>query len=214
MSTERRPIPMGRVEAFSDGVYAIVITLLVLELAVPEDSRRLVEDLLEGWPAFLGYLISFVFIGASWISHTKLTPSLSACDDLFVGLNLLKLLFVSFLPFTSSLLATHLGDDAQGVAAVVFGANLTLATAMSAVLYGFAARNEQLLRDGERPHLQARTRELWHSAALLLAATAVAAFFPGVAVGFYLAISALMLVRPLVRWSGLGRRTRRERNVR
>lgn len=208
MSREHRAIPMSRVEAFSDGVYAIVITLLVLELAVPESPDRLLEELIDAWPAFLGYLVSFVFIGASWVSNTKLTPSMTACDDLFIGLNLLKLLFVSFLPFASSLLARHLEDDAQRVAAVVFGANLTLATAMSIALYGCAIRSEHLLRDGERPYLQARVAELWHSALLLAAATVVGGFFPGVAVGIYLAISALMLIRPLFRWRGLLWRTR------
>lgn len=199
MSRQFRALPTNRIEAFSDGVYAIVITLLVLELGVPESSGHLLADLSQEWPSFLGYLVSFVFIGASWISHARLTRSLSTCDDVFMGLNLLKLFCVSFLPFTTSLMANTLSDVGQRPAAVFFGLNLTLASAMSIVLSGYASRTTNILQEGERPELQAFLREQWPFTLMLVCSTVVGAFLPTVAVILFLAVAALMLFRPFVR---------------
>ncbi|MBX7432797.1 DUF1211 domain-containing protein [Mycobacterium sp. Y57] len=192
-------LPTGRLEAFSDGVYAIVITLLVLELDVPASPDRLLSALAENWPSFLGYLVSFAFIGASWVAHVKLTRCMSACDDVFVGLNLIKLLFVSFLPFTTSLMANHLTGAGQRPAAVLFGLNLVMANAMLTVLAAYSLRAKGLAEPERRADLRRLVRTQWPSTVLLVAATVVAAFFPAAAVIFYLAISALMLIRPLVR---------------
>ncbi|MBX7435426.1 DUF1211 domain-containing protein [Mycobacterium sp. Y57] len=199
MSRNPRLLPTTRVEAFSDGVYAIAVTLLVLELGVPESSERLLEKLADDWPSFLGYLVSFSFIGGSWVAHVKLTRSLSAVDDVFVGLNLLKLLFVSFLPFTTSVMANHVADASQRPAAVLFGLNLTLASAMSLVLSGYAIRVQTLVREGEHLELRRHLRERWPFFVMLGLSTVVGAFLPVVAVIFYLAISAFMLIRPLLR---------------
>ncbi len=199
MSRQFRTLPIGRVEAFSDGVYAIVITLLVLELALPESSGHLLSELAQEWPSFLAYLVSFVFIGASWISHVRLTRSLSACDDVFLGLNLLKLLFVSFLPFTTSLLANHLSDVGQRPAAVLFGLNLTFASVMSLVLCGYASRTDAILQKDEGPALRAFLKEQWPYTVMLAGTTVVGAFQPTPAAVLFLAVAALMLFRPIVR---------------
>ncbi|MGV9950265.1 TMEM175 family protein, partial [Rhodococcus aetherivorans] len=66
-------MPTTRLDAFSDGVFAIVITLLVLELDVPDSAARLLEDLRAEWPSFLGYLVSFAFIGGVWVARSNLT---------------------------------------------------------------------------------------------------------------------------------------------
>jgi hypothetical protein len=90
----------GRMEAFSDGVFAIAVTLLVLEIAVPAGSG---DDLLgalgDQWPSYLGYLVSFATIGAVWFAHTVITEYLDHADSVLIRLNLLLLLVVSFLPF-------------------------------------------------------------------------------------------------------------------
>ncbi|MCH9666841.1 MAG: DUF1211 domain-containing protein [Actinomycetia bacterium] len=202
MSRTSRPLPTSRIEAFSDGVYAIVITLLVLDLGVPESSDRLLSDLSQEWPSFLGYLVSFVFIGSSWISHVKLTRSMSTCDDPFIGLNLLKLLFVSFLPFTTSLMADHLTDVGQRPAVVLFGLNLTLASAMNVVLAGYASRTESILREGERPELQRFLRSRWPYTVMFGLSTAAGAFLPTIAVILYLAVAAVQLFTAIVRRCG------------
>ena len=111
--------PLDRFNAFSDGVFAIVITLLVLELPVPPSTEPILPALAESWPDFLGYLISFAFIGGIWISHAGLTRYLRRGDVVSFRLNLVLLLFVSLLPFSTHLMVAHMhGADASMAVAI------------------------------------------------------------------------------------------------
>ena len=96
-----------RLEAFSDGVFAIAITLLVLDLSLPRHGPPL-ERVLHAWPSFLAYVVSFLTIGAAWLGHTALTDRLMRADHIFLRLNLLLLLAVAFLPFPTRLVANEL----------------------------------------------------------------------------------------------------------
>lgn len=118
----------GRLEAFSDGVFAIAITLLVLEISVPPDaSDDLLGAFFDQWPSYLAYLVSFATIGVTWLRHTAITHYLHGVDTSVVRLNLLLLLFVSFLPFPTRLVAEHIREDAaERVAATLLGINLLL----------------------------------------------------------------------------------------
>ena len=94
----------NRLEAFSDGVFAIAITLLVLEIAVPAiEEIHSSTDALRGigheWPVYLAYFVSFMTIGAVWIEHSALVDVLDHIDGVFMRLNLVLLLFCAFLPF-------------------------------------------------------------------------------------------------------------------
>src|SRR5947209_6090748 len=83
-----------------DGVFAIAITLLVLEISVPDNAGDdLLHAFLSAWPSYLAYVVSFATIGATWLSHSTITEYLEEVDPVFVRLNLLLLLVVSFLPF-------------------------------------------------------------------------------------------------------------------
>lgn len=207
-AVEGRLLPKGRLEAFSDGVFAIVITLLVLELDVPPAGARLWEELLHGWPAYLSYIVSFAFIGGSWIAHSNMTRFIKAADAGLMGLNLLLLLFVSFLPFTTSLMATHLTDTGQHLAVVLFGANLTLGAGLLNVLVRYSARSAGLAADDvAEEELAAFEKERRLALALLVVATVVAVFLPVVALVVFLLISVLLLVEPLFH----ARRMRRAR---
>ena len=105
-------------EAFSDGVLAIAITLLVLDLALRPPGSPL-EQFLRDWPSYLVYLVSFLTIGAAWIAHNSLTGDLDHIDRIFLRLNLLFLLSVSFLPFPTRIVGDALekGTSWQRVAA-------------------------------------------------------------------------------------------------
>ncbi len=111
-SGERAPgLRTGRLEAFSDGVFAIAITLLVLEIAVPAGSDEdLVDALVEMWPTCLAYLVSFSTIGAVWFGHTVITEYLDHADSVLIRLNLLLLLVVSFHSFPTKLLADYTNE--------------------------------------------------------------------------------------------------------
>jgi uncharacterized membrane protein len=190
-------MPTTRLEAFSDGVFAIVITLLVLDLKVPESPDRLLGQLADEWPFFLGYLVSFAFIGGVWIAHTGLTRLLDAADAVFLGLNLILLLFVSFLPFTTKLLTTHMVDAGQRVAVVMFGANLTLAGLMSSLLVSYVARAHELSGGFDPADLAWLVRQRWAGVALTTLSTVISALLPKAAAVFYLVLSLLLIVQPL-----------------
>ena len=192
-------LPATRLEAFSDGVFAIAITLLILNLRVPDSSDRLINQLAAEWPSFLGYLVSFSFIGGSWLAHTALTHLLRVTDGVFLSLNLLLLLSVSFLPFTTSLLTKHLTGTAEHVAVVLFGINLTLGTLVSSVMISYVARTDELKSDVDPAKVAWLERQRWMTAALFALSTALSAFLPKLAVGFYLLFSLLLIAQPMWR---------------
>ena len=92
-------LPLDRFNAFSDGVFAIAITLLALEIKVPHEGVPLLPALREQWPEFLGYYISFAFIGGIWITHSERDEVHEARGHCRFTLNLVLLLFVGLLPF-------------------------------------------------------------------------------------------------------------------
>src|SRR5258708_19086807 len=96
-----RLLPTGRLEAFSDGVFAIAIPLLVLELHVPAGHEPLVKGLEHEWPRYLGYFVSFAFIGGGGVAHSHLTRVINAADPDPMRLYLMLFLFLSFLPLAT-----------------------------------------------------------------------------------------------------------------
>ena len=186
----------GRLEAFSDGVFAIAITLLILEIAVPAGSG---DDLLGAlgdlWPSYLAYLVSFSTIGAVWFGHTVITEYLDHADSVLVRLNLLLLLLVSFLPFPTKLLAEYTGEvEAERVAATAYGINLLLAMVMVSVLWRYAV-HEQLVRpDLADDDVKTLTKRLTPTLGIYVAMIVVGLFVPVVAVLGYLALAIFILV--------------------
>lgn len=210
-----RLLPSSRLEAFSDGVFAIAITLLVLELHVPTGRQSLAQALGHEWPRYLGYLVSFAFIGGVWIAHSNMTRFIKAADPTLMRLNLTLLLFVSFLPFTTAIVATHLfatflplsrdtilhpGTPSERIAVVLFGLNLTLAAFMVYRVIRYAARTPGMAADDvAEEELQAFSRERRVGALFQGGATVLGVFVPVVAIVFYLAVSVVFIVEPLRR---------------
>jgi uncharacterized membrane protein len=154
-ATQRRAttLPLDRFNAFSDGVFAIAITLLVLEIAVPPLSAPLLPALLELWPDFLGYLISFCYIGGFWISHASLTHLMKRGDSVAYGLNLLALIFIGLLLFSTRLMVTHLHGPEVSIATFVYGLHVLFAFLAGSLLMFYVARQPHLLVDeiADRP---------------------------------------------------------------
>ncbi len=136
----------GRLEAFSDGVFAIAITLLVIEIAVPERAGGgLLSALFHERPVFLAYFIAFMSIGIVWIEHSALTEALERVNAGFLRLNLLLLLLVAFLPFPARVMEAYLSmvDTESGgerTAVAFFGIILFLMSLMLIVLGKYAER--------------------------------------------------------------------------
>jgi uncharacterized membrane protein len=106
-------VETSRLETFSDGVFAIAITLLILAIAVPPPGTALGRELLGLWPSYLAYGVSFLVIGAIWINHHALFRHIVRADGMLLLLNLLQLMAIAFLPFPTAVLAQafHRGAD-------------------------------------------------------------------------------------------------------
>jgi TMEM175 potassium channel family protein len=117
----------NRLEAFSDGVFAVAITLLVLEIHVP-GGENLWHDLKEEWPSFAAFAVSFWVIGIIWVNHHGVVDHLKRADRPVLYLNLLVLMTVVFIPFSTALMADHLksGADEKVAALVYSGAFLVM----------------------------------------------------------------------------------------
>jgi TMEM175 potassium channel family protein len=138
----------SRLEAFSDGVFAIAATLLVLELRVPTDSPDLARALLDLWPAYAAYLISFLTIGIIWVNHHTLLEHCRRADRRFLYLNLLLLVAVGIVPFPTALVGQYILSDTGATAAlVVYGLGAVLiAVAFSGVFF-YATADHRLIGD-------------------------------------------------------------------
>jgi uncharacterized membrane protein len=136
----------SRLEAFSDGVFAIAITLLILDVHVPEPGKgRLAHELLAQWPSYAAYIISFMTIGIIWINHHVAFSRLREVDHSILIWNLLLLMTVSVLPFTTSLMAAYLKESGgESVAAAVYGASFVL----MGIVFGATNRHLLLRRRG------------------------------------------------------------------
>jgi uncharacterized membrane protein len=116
---------VARIAAFSDGVFAIAITLLALQLDVPaRDSVDVWASLQSLWPSFLSFAISFAVIGAYWVAHHRLYSVIDRYDARLLWLNLLSLFFIVIMPFSTSLVGEHGNQD---VSVVVYALTVALA---------------------------------------------------------------------------------------
>ena len=193
-------MPLDRFNAFTDGVLAIVITLLVLELSVPAIEDRLLPALAENWHEFLGYVISFVFVGAIWIAHAGMTKLMREADITTYGINLLMLLFVGVLPFSTTLMVTHLRGPDVSAAVMIYGVNLLLASVTQSLLMFYIARDRSLVHDHiADATLEAKVRQRWVAIALNIMAIGIALVVPLAAVGLYLMATLVGLLLPIVR---------------
>src|SRR5215216_2344432 len=193
-----RVVRLSRMEAFSDGVFAIAITLLVLELSVPEGSEgQLLSAVLSLWPSYLAYLVSFATIGATWLGHNTITHYMHGANTAFLRLNLALLLLVSFLPFPTKLLAENLGSrDDEKVAATIYGITLLGAMLLLSLLWLQALRANLIHPDMGDEEIKLLTARLRPSLALYLVLIVVGLFTPLVATIGYLVI-AFFLIFPL-----------------
>lgn len=142
-----------RVEGFSDGFFAIVITLLVIDLRLPEDSTLpLSQQLQDLWPVAAAYLISFLNIYILWVAHHELMRIATRADTSFLYLNGLLLLGVAVMPFSTALLADHFtGDDAR-IAAAVFTGVLAWAALWLNLLWRYLAMDAARLMPSVSAH--------------------------------------------------------------
>jgi len=151
-----------RVEAFSDGVFAVAITLLVLNLQVPQlaatvVSRELLPRLFELWPKLLLYLLSFVIVGIYWVAHHNTFNYIKRSDRILLWLNLLLLLCIVFIPFPTALIGQY---PEQQISVVIYGGTLVITGLVLQLLWWYATSNHRLVdRDIDPQLVQRATRK-------------------------------------------------------
>jgi len=143
----------SRVEAFSDGVFAVAITLLVLQFTVPEvGSGRLFATVLSQWPQLVTYIATFLTVGVVWINHHTIFRNLRAVDRTIQFINLILLMTVVLLPYPTALLGRYLNSGQNGsVAAAFYAVVMTLMSVAFLALVAWALTHRELLR----PELEA-----------------------------------------------------------
>ena len=151
-----------RLEAFSDGVIAIAITVRVLEIRVPEGAESasaLWNALRDLWPAYLGYLISFATIGIMWANHHTIFRLISRTNHYLILTNLLFLLCLAFIPFPTALLTHTLGHPGERVGIIVYSGTFLVTALAYNLLWRYAASHAaDLMPDATPQAVQSITR--------------------------------------------------------
>ena len=186
----------SRLEAFSDGVIAVAITLLALDLTVEGPGHGpLIDQLYDKWPAFLAYLISFFMIGIIWVNHHALVRSITKVDRLLLFLNLVLLLFVVLIPFATATEASyfpHNDKDAQLAMVLYAGVFLGMSVGFGAI-FEWTLHGERVYQPVPRErHWAARARFV--GGGLVYVVAIIVATFNAVASFVLIALAAVYYI--------------------
>jgi uncharacterized membrane protein len=141
-------VTKNRLEAFSDGVFAIAITLLVIDIRPPHArGDELAHALRLQWPSYIAYATSFLVIGVMWLNHHRMIDPVQVADTPLLLLNLHLLLWTALIPFPTAVVAEHLSGDPTGArtAMALYGGVILGAAIAFVCLYGWITRDEHIL---------------------------------------------------------------------
>jgi len=145
----------GRIEAFSDGVFAVAITLLVLNIQPPHDMLSKDSELLgylrDQLPFYLAFVTSFATIGIMWVNHHRLYTHIKRSDNTLLILNLLLLLVIVFIPFPTALMADYIVRPDLHVAAVLYAGTFLLMAICFNLIWQYASHKNRLLDEKSDP---------------------------------------------------------------
>jgi uncharacterized membrane protein len=188
----------ARTETFSDGVFAIAITLLVLDINIPTDELpHLGNAILHAWPDYLGYVTSFLTIGGVWLTHHAIFRRLRRADARIMRLNLLLLMAVAFLPFPTRLMTEAVRNThAERTAVIFYGSSLLVISIIFAALWSAATKDKALLKpEVTDEDIAAVTRASRPNIGFYATATVLAIPAPRGAVFMYFVIAIISVVR-------------------
>jgi uncharacterized membrane protein len=178
----------ARLEAFSDGVFAIAITLLILEIDIGGGEGALTERLLRAWPSYLAYVLSFVMIGVMWANHHAIFRLIERTTHGLLVTNLLLLMMVAFLPFPTNVLADNIRAGAdiafadRRAAAVFYSATFVGISIFFNVMWQVASRGNRLIHKGAEDAAAEITKGYQYGVPMYLATTLVALWNPTISV--------------------------------
>jgi uncharacterized membrane protein len=193
-------VETNRVEAFSDGVFAIAITLLILAVGVDQAraSGSLSHQLIHLWPAYIAYAVSFLTVGIMWINHHQIFRHFARADRVLLLLNILLLMLISFTPFPTRVVAefAHTESDRRA-AALLYGINFTLTAILFLAVWFYGSR--KLLRpDADLREVSGITRSYLPGAPLYGTATLLAFVSPIASLIMFAAIAAFYAISSAV----------------
>jgi len=150
----------NRLEALTDGIFAIVMTLLVLDLSITGISQSSVQTelpqrLFESWPKFLSYVMSFIILGMIWISHHRMFHYIKRANPMLMWINILFLMFVALVPFSTRLIGDYLWTQ---VPFVVYGINMSLIFVVRLALWNYASGKFRLVDSSINPSVIKRLK--------------------------------------------------------
>jgi uncharacterized membrane protein len=192
----------ARIEAFSDGVFAIAITLLIIEVRVPshETAGALGHELLRLWPSYLAYLTSFLTIGVMWVNHHHVFSYIGRADRTLMFLNTLLLMLIAFVPFPTAVLAQFLRTDGARAGAVLYGATMTVTAILFFVWWRYISAERRLIAEHVPDEEVADITKAYTPGTLLYGTATLLAFAsPWVSAALYLLI-AIFYALPLAQW--------------
>jgi len=187
----------GRLEAFSDGVFAVAITLLILNIQVPHlnPGQDLAAVLGTQWPSYAAYILSFVTVGITWINHHQMFQMIHKTDHTLLVLNLLLLMTITFIPFPTALLAEYLRDPAQQrTAALVYGALFTTSALLFNGTWWYAASRQLLQTTLDPAMLRGMALRYLPGPLLYLVATLSAFISAWLSVALFLAMAVFYVL--------------------
>jgi TMEM175 potassium channel family protein len=186
----------SRVEAFSDGVFAIAITLLILAVGIEEaiNQGHLSDELLDLWPAYIAYAISFLTIGIMWVNHHQIFRHFERVDRTLLLLNILLLMLIAFTPFPTRVVAEHMesGTDREA-AALLYGITMTL-TAICFFSVWFYGSRRLLRPDADRREVSGITRSYLPGTPMYATATLIALVSPVASLAIFGALAIFYAV--------------------
>ena len=186
----------ARLEAFSDGIFAFAITLLILAIDLPDAGHRphLARDLLQLWPSYLAYALSVFVIGAIWINHHGMFQHIERVDNSFLLLNLLQLMTIAFIPFPTAVLAeTIAAGSGMPIAAAFYGLTLTVVGIFVNAMWWYAVRADLLKREIGEAKVRLLTRRFALGPIAYAIAAAIGLFLPWVALAIFVGLNLFYL---------------------
>lgn len=202
---KKKPVRLERIGGFSDAVFAVAITLLILTIDVPvvSDVSELGPALRALWPKFLGFLISFLIIGSFWLSHHFIFNYLKRLTPGFLWLNLFFLMFIVILPFSTDLMSEYSNSK---LAVMFYGANMALASLLLFLLWVYMSRNNRLIDEDFDPALHRHLLLIYLNMTIIfLIAMAVAAVSASASQYIYLLLIPNSFVLERIHKKGQGK---------
>ncbi|HEU5431099.1 MAG TPA: TMEM175 family protein [Thermomicrobiales bacterium] len=204
---EPREAGVERLLAFSDAVFAIAVTLLVLDLREPDVPHGLLAALIAQWPSYLGYVLSFLIVGIIWALHHRVFQIIRRTDYVFILINVVFLMWVAVVPFPTAILSSYLENPSEQQTAVAIYAGLfVVGSLLGNLLWRYAIHRDRLLgAQVDRAAVRKLTVAFAAGPVLNLVALALSFVNPPATIALILIINLFFAVAPLLpldRWIG------------